>query len=156
MVTYAEGVLIPGQISVALSRGFTPTVGPVDKSTGTGKNWVRGQIVFKNPTGDVFEVATAGSTSEEWGVATADAGENDPKGHCAQEGTAVAIKLAGAVVKNNKLKPATGGEAIGAAGGESSGAFCGQYLGHPEETDGKTPKTDGADNEVVYMRIEAS
>lgn len=156
MVTYAEGVLIPGQISVALSRGHSPTVGPVDKSTGTGKGWVRGQVVFKNATNDVWEVGDDGSASEEFGVATADAAEGDPKGHIAQEGTAVAVKLAGAVAKNNKLKPAAGGEVVGAAGAETAGQFCGQYLGHPEETDGKTPVTDGEDNEVVYMRIERS
>lgn len=156
MVQYTEGVLVPGQISVALSRGHSPTVGPVDKSTGVGKGWIRGQIVFKNATNDVWEVATAGSTSEEFGVATEDAAEGDAKGHCAQEGTAAAVTLSGAVVKNNKLKPSAGGEAVGAAGGETAGQFCGQYLGHPEETDGKTPKTDGADNEVVYMLINRS
>jgi len=155
MVIIAEGVLIPGQISVALSRGHSPTVGPVDKSTGAGKNWVRGQVVFKNATNDVWEVATTGSASEEWGVATADAAEGDPKGHIAQEGTAVAVKLAGAVVKNNRLVAAPAGEVIG-GGTIGAGESCGQYLGHPEETDGKTPVTDGATAEVVYMRIQRS
>jgi hypothetical protein len=154
MVSYAEGVLIPGQISVALSRGHSPTVGPVDKSTGVGKGWVRGQVVFKNATNDVWEVATTGSTSEEFGVATADAAEADPKGHIAEEGTAVAVKLSGAVVKNNKLIPSPGGEVVG--GTATEGQSCGQYLGHPEETDGKTPVTDGAASEVVYMRIQRS
>jgi hypothetical protein len=156
MVTYTEGVLVPGQISVALSRGHSPHVGPVDKSMGVGKGITRGQVVFKNAAIDLWEAATAGSTSEEFGVATEDAAEDAPKVHCAQEGTAVAVTMSGTVVKNNKLKPAALGEVTGAAGGETAGAFCGQYLGHPEETDGKTPVTDGADNEVVYMRIERS
>jgi hypothetical protein len=153
MVTYAEGVLIPGQISVALSRGNSPQVKPVDKTTGVGKNWVRGQIVFLNATPDKFEVATAGSVSEEFGVATEDAEENDPKGHIAAEGTAVAVKLAGTVVPNNRLKAASAGTATGAAGGETAGMWCGDYLGHPEQTDGKTPVTQGVLNEVVYMLV---
>lgn len=153
MVTYAEGVLIPGQISVALSRGNSPHVKPVDKTTGVGKGWVRGQIVFLNATADKFEVATGGSTSTEFGVATEDADADAPKGHIAAEGTAVAVTLGGAVVANNQLKPATGGEAVGLAGGEAAGAICGDYLGHPEETDGKTIVTNGANDEVVYMLV---
>jgi hypothetical protein len=153
MVTFTEGVLVPGQISLALSRGHSPTVKPVDKTTGSGKGWVRGQIVFLNATVDKFEVAGAGANSEEYGVATADAAESDPKGHMAAEGTAVSITLAGAVVANNKIKPAAAGEGTGAAGGEAAGDFCGDYLGHAKETDGRYIVTNGADNEVVYMMV---
>jgi hypothetical protein len=153
MVTYAEGVLIPGQISVALSKGNSPHVKPVDKTTGAGKGWVRGQVVFLNAAVDKFEVGGAGSVSEEFGVATEDASETDTKGHIAAEGTAVAVTLAGAVVANNRLKCAALGEAIGAVSGETAGMWCGDYLGHPEETDGKTIVTNGALDEVVYMLV---
>jgi hypothetical protein len=153
MVSITEGVLVPGQISVALSLGHSPTVRPVDKTTGVGKNIVRGQIIFLNATPDKFEVATSGSAATDFGVATEDAGESDPKVHAALEGTAVAITLSGAVVANNDLKPNTGGTAIGLAGGETAGQICGFYLGHPKETDGKTVVTNGANLEVVYMRI---
>ena len=153
MVTYAEGVLIPGQISVALSKGNSPHVAPVDKTTGVGKGWVRGQIVYLNATADKFEVAGAGAVSEQFGVATEDATESDTKGHIATEGTAVAVTLAGGVVANNRLKCAAAGEATGAAGGETAGMWCGDYLGHPEETDGKTIVTAGVLDEVVFMLV---
>ena len=153
MVTFTEGVLVPGQISLALSRGHSPTVKPVDKTTGVGKGWVRGQIVFLNATVDKFEVAGAGAVSEEYGVATADAAESDPKGHIAAEGTAVAVTLAGTVVANNRLKPAAAGTATGAAGGETAGMWCGDYLGHAKETDGRYIVTNGVAAEVVYMLV---
>lgn len=153
MVTFTEGILVPGQISVALSRGHSPTVKPVDKTTGVGKGWVRGQIVYLNAAVDKFEVGAAAVVSDEYGVATEDAAENDPKGHIAAEGTAVAVTLGGAVVANNRLKPAAAGEAIGAAGGETEGMWCGDYLGHAAETDGKNIVTNGVDNEVVYMLV---
>lgn len=153
MVTYAEGILVAGQISVALSRGNSPQVRSVDKTTGAGKEWTRGQVVFLNATADKYEVAGAGATSEDFGVATEDATQDEPKGHIAVEGTAVAVTLAGAVVPNNRLKAAAGGKAVGAAGGETAGQWCGDYLGHAKETDGKFPVTAGANNEVVYMLV---
>jgi hypothetical protein len=153
MVTFTEGVLVPGQISLALSSGHSPQVRPVDKTTGVGKNITRGQIIFLNATPDKFEVATSGSTSTDFGVATEDASESDPKVHAALEGTAVAVTLSGAVTANNDLKPNTGGTAIGLGGSETAGQICGFYLGHPKETDGRYIVTNGANLEVVYMLI---
>jgi hypothetical protein len=153
MVTFTEGVLIPGQISVALSLGHSPTVRPVDKTTGVGKGITRGQIVYLNATPDKWELAVSAVAATDFGVATEDATESDPKVHIALEGTAVAVTLAGAVVANNDLKPAAGGTAVGLAGGETAGQICGFYLGHAKETDGKFVVTNGANLEVVYMRI---
>lgn len=153
MVTFTEGVLVPGQISVALSTGHSPTVRPVDKSTGVGKGITRGQLIFLNAAAaNKYEVAGAGATSTDFGVATETAGEQDPKVHAALEGTAVAVTLSGTATANGNQKAGAGGTVLD-AGAATAGQICGLYLGHPKETDGKFPVTNGANLEVVYMLI---
>jgi hypothetical protein len=151
MVTFTEGVLVPGQISLALSQGLGPDVRPRDKTTGVGKGITRGQICFLGAP-NKFEVAGAGATGTEFAVATEDAAESDPKVHLACEGTAVAVTLSGATVPNKDMKPGAGGTGLD-AGAATAGQICGLYLGHPKETDGRFPVTAGANLEVVYMLV---